>query len=99
MNELIADKIRFLREQDHMTQAELAKKLGISRSAVNAWEMSLSDPSISSMAGLCRAFRVSADYLLGTQSNLTLDISDLEPEAKEVLMALLRCLQKKQDRL
>lgn len=41
----LAEKIKLLRETTGMTQAELARILGISRSGVNAWEMGLSIPS------------------------------------------------------
>ena len=42
---MVADRIKALREQKKMTQAELAKRLGITRSGVNAWEMGISVPS------------------------------------------------------
>lgn len=42
---MIAEKIKSLRQQDSLTQAELAKRLGITRSSVNAWEMGISAPS------------------------------------------------------
>ena len=42
---MISDKIKILREQKGLTQAALAKKLGITRSSVNAWEMGISVPS------------------------------------------------------
>ena len=41
----LADKIKTLREQAGLTQAEVARQLGISRAGVNAWEMGLSLPS------------------------------------------------------
>lgn len=36
---MIADKIKELREANSMTQNEVAKRLGITRSSVNAWEI------------------------------------------------------------
>ena len=36
---MIAEKIKELREANSMTQNEVAKRLGITRSSVNAWEM------------------------------------------------------------
>ena len=42
---MIEERIRDLREKGHMTQTALAKKLGITRSSVNAWEMGISVPS------------------------------------------------------
>ena len=42
---MIAERIKYLRERSGMTQAGLAKVLGITRSSVNAWEMGISVPS------------------------------------------------------
>ena len=41
----LAEKIKILREKSGLTQAEIARTLGLSRSSVNAWEMGLSVPS------------------------------------------------------
>ncbi|MBO4981878.1 MAG: helix-turn-helix transcriptional regulator [Lachnospiraceae bacterium] len=74
---MIADRIRTLRESNGMTQAALAKKLGITRSSVNAWEMGISAPSTTYLVELASLFNVSTDYLLGRSSNNTIDVSDL----------------------
>ncbi|MBQ4040414.1 MAG: helix-turn-helix domain-containing protein, partial [Oscillospiraceae bacterium] len=42
---MIADRIKALRDGSGMTQTALGKALGISRAAVNAWEMGISVPS------------------------------------------------------
>ena len=52
-------------EACQMTQADLAKKLNISRSSVNAWEMGFSCPSTLYLVELSSLFHVSTDYLLG----------------------------------
>lgn len=44
---MISDTIKELREKNDYTQTALAKKLGLSRSAINAWEMGVSVPSTS----------------------------------------------------
>lgn len=36
---MISDRIKALREQKGLTQSMLARKLGITRSSVNAWEL------------------------------------------------------------
>ena len=62
---MLAERIKTLREQAGMSQEKLAKRLGITRSSVNAWEMGISTPSTQYIAELAGLFRVSADYLLG----------------------------------
>ena len=91
----IADRIRHLRDKAGMKQVELAKRLGISRSAVNSWEMSLSVPSIANIIEMTQIFHVSADYLLALSDRITVDISALSEEEKEVVLRLVSCLSAK----
>ena len=60
---MIAERIKFLREQKAYTQTELAKKLGITRSSVNAWEMGISVPSTQYIVEFGNIFSASTDYL------------------------------------
>lgn len=90
---MIYDRIKQLRESRSLTQAELAKELGITRAAVNAWEMGLSAPSTTYLVELARRFRVSTDYLLGLEHNSTLDISGLSDESVAVLCRLAELLR------
>ena len=92
----IGDKIRYLRDKTGMTQAYLAKRLGISRSAVNLWEMSLSTPSLSNVIELMQIFHVSADYFLVDSNRLTVDITSLAPDEQEIVLKLVACLEKKE---
>lgn len=91
----IADRIKYLRDKVGMTQTDLAKRLGISRSAVNSWEMSLSTPSLSNIVEMTKIFHVSADFLLTSDDKMTVDISDLSNEEREVILRLIMCLKQK----
>ena len=62
---MIAEKIKALREARSWTQAELARRMGITRNGVNSWEQGLSIPSPASIVELAKTFSVSTDYLLG----------------------------------
>ena len=74
---MLAERIKTLREQAGMSQEKLAKRLGITRSSVNAWEMGISTPSTQYIAELAGLFRVSADYLLGLNETATVSIAGL----------------------
>lgn len=81
---MIADKIKELREASNLTQTELSKKLGITRSSVNAWELGISVPSTTYLIELAQLFHVSTDYLLGLSTNNTIDVSRLSE--KEIVL-------------
>lgn len=91
----VADRIRYLREKAGFTQTYLAKRLGISRSAVNSWEMSLSSPSISNIIEMTQLFNVNADYLLSVSDKMMIDISELDNEEKEIVIKLIACFKEK----
>lgn len=91
----IADRIKYLRDKVGMTQTDLAKRLGISRSAVNSWEMSLSTPSLSNIVEMTKIFHVSADFLLASDDKMTVDISELSNEEREIILRLVMCLEQK----
>ncbi len=74
---MIADRIKSLREEKKMTQTDLAKLLGITRSSVNAWEMGISVPSTQYVIELAEFFKISTDYLLGVDTSATIDVSGL----------------------
>lgn len=82
---LLADKIRHIREQAGITQAELARKLGLTRSSVNSWEMGLSVPSTQYVIELAKLFDVSTDYLLGLEQGATISVEGLSEPAKKSL--------------
>lgn len=87
---MISEKIKQLREQAGFSQAQLAKKLDVTRSSVNAWEMGLSTPTTQYVVALCKLFHVSADYILGTESQLTVPLSGYTEEEISLVMNLLR---------
>lgn len=91
----IADRIRYLRDKSGLTQTDLANKLGISRSAVNSWEMSLTSPSLINLVEMSKIFKVSLDYLVSASEKMLVDISDLSTEEKEVILKLIGCFQNK----
>lgn len=91
---MVADRIKNLRELHKFTQAELAKKLGITRSSVNAWEMGISVPSTQYLVELSNIFSVSTDYLLG-QSQATITIEGLTEEDIIIVNSLINHLKLK----
>ena len=58
-----SDKIKFQREQNHLTQKELAELVGVSQRAIAAYESSGTIARISTMRKLAHALNVSYDYL------------------------------------
>ncbi len=87
---MIGEKIRELRDKNGLTQSYLARRLHVSRSTVNAWEMGISIPSTQYIVELASYFNVSADYILGIGNNEMINISFLSETEKEIVYRLLK---------
>lgn len=92
---MIAERIAALRRQSGLTQSQLAKRLGISRSAVNAWEMGISCPSVLYLMELADIFHVTTDYILCRDVGAVLVMEGLAPDEQEVLIRMADCLKRK----
>ena len=93
---MVAERIKQLREQNALTQADLARQLGITRSSVNAWEMGISVPSTQYVVELAGIFRVSTDYLLCVDATSTIDVSGLTEADVDLLYAIVKHLRNRE---
>ena len=89
----LADRIKSLREKAGMTQADVARMLGLSRSGVNAWEMGLSVPSTQYVVELAKKFDVSTDYILGLENTSTISVKGLTQKQVAVLLETIECFR------
>ena len=94
---MIAERIKMLRENKQLSQSELSKKLGITRSSINAWEMGISTPSTTYLVELSQIFHVSIDYLLGLDKNVSVDIRALDTEQERILTDLAEHFRKEKN--
>ena len=95
---MIADKIKILREGQGLTQSELAKRLGITRSGVNAWEMGISVPSTQYLVELAQLFKVSTDFLLDLPTTATISVDGLTDREIAAVTEIIACYRAKQHR-
>ena len=65
---IIAGNVHRLRLAANLTQSELAQKLHVSTSSVNAWEKEKTYPSLINVLSLCNYFDVKVDDLIGVPS-------------------------------
>ena len=93
---MVCDTIKSLRETAGLSQSALAKRLGVTRSSVNAWEMGLSIPTAQYIVELSQLFHVSTDYLLGLNNTQAIYIDRLSQEEKQILYSLIHYFQDKQ---
>ena len=92
---MIADKIKTLREKSELTQAELARRLGVTRSGVNSWEMGITIPSTMYIVELALLFGVSTDYLLDMPETKTISVNGLTDREIASLTEIAECYKLK----
>lgn len=95
---MISDKIKELREQAGYSQSQLAKKLDVTRSSVNAWEMGLSTPTTQYVVALAKLFHVSSDYILGIEANRSVSLRGYNEDEIALVMNLLRYMDAQHQR-
>ena len=67
--EIVAERLRALRHSVNISQAKLAKAIGLQQSAINRYENNQTDPSCDTLLRYADYFDVSADYILGRTEN------------------------------
>lgn len=61
-------RLKSLREEKSMTQADLAKEFGVCKSAVSGWEVGRNQPNYDILIQMSIFFEVSVDYLIGRRN-------------------------------
>lgn len=64
------ERLRQVREDSDLTQAEVATAIGTSQSYYSKQELGKKPISLEQLVKLCRFFHVSSDYILGLPKNL-----------------------------
>ena len=70
--------IVILRNQNNMTQEELAEKVFVTRQAVSRWETGETTPNIEALKQLSALFNVSINTLLGSDKKLVCQCCGME---------------------
>lgn len=105
----LADRIKELRKQHNLTQAELGKILGVGKTTISMYENGNSTPNDEIKLKLSDYFNVSLDYLLGKSSqinhvedrNITIalhsdiDYDNLPDEAKSEINNFIEFIKQK----
>lgn len=88
-----AERIKELREANGFTQSGMARKLSVTRSTVNAWEMGTNKPSIDKLSDIADLFQVTTDFLIGRSNAQIIDVSYLDNDGIEVTRRLLHYMK------
>lgn len=84
---LLGERIRTYRTAMKLTQADFARRLGVTGASVSAYENGTRLPSYDVLLGIASILGVSTDSLLGRrdEGGVTIDVSALTPEQRNVV--------------
>lgn len=77
-----AQKIRNLREDKDLTQAQIAQLLGTTKNQIGKYERGEQELPIRHLIKLANFYNVSADYILGLSENLPYGLSRTKKRGK-----------------
>lgn len=64
---LFKDMLKYLRSREHLSQSELAEKLGVSKSTISMYEVGKREPDFETLETIADFFNVDMNFLLGKQ--------------------------------
>ena len=91
---LLGKRIKELRNKSKLTQTELAKQVGVTKSTIAAYENDSSSPSYEVLIKMANVFKVSIDSLLLNRSGAVLDVYGLNTEQLELIENIIAYFRK-----
>ncbi len=89
----IGERLKTLRIAHHLTQAQVAQRLWVSKAVISGYELSTRSPSYPNLIKLAALYGVTTDYLLGVDSRQLLDVSGLSDEQIRLVGEVVRQLR------
>ena len=75
---VFSERLKELRKQAHLTQVELASKLGIVQSSYADWERGKKKPTQENLVKIAQILNVSVDYLVGNSEEKNDELDNIE---------------------
>ncbi|QNO14333.1 helix-turn-helix transcriptional regulator [Alkalicella caledoniensis] len=92
-NKSMGEVISEHRKENDMTQAVLAKRLGVTDKAVSKWERNISCPDISTIPKLAEVLGVSVEGLMQGRENSKNGFQQLERrDLKQIFSLFIKCV-------
>lgn len=83
-----------LREMKNLTQTQLAERMWVKKSIISAYETDARPPSLDMLIKYAKEFNVSTDYLLGIETDKTINVDGLTDSQIGILNTLINEFKK-----
>ena len=84
------ERLKQLRQEADLSQAEFAKQIGTSKSSVNMYERGEREPGLEMLENIADLFNVDMDYLLGKSQTANMALSNKEKSTPQTERDVLK---------
>ena len=88
------DVLKYLRQRETWSQAELAKKLGVAKSTISMYEVGKRQPDFETLEAISDLFNVDMNFLLGKQKSEDQNRVLTSKDERDIAKDLERIMQK-----
>lgn len=94
-----SSRLKQLRKSKNLRQEQVARLIGVNKSAISSYENNLRQPSFDILVRLADLYRVSTDYLLGQTNIRSIDLTGLTDEDAVLVCELVASMSQKNAKL
>ena len=78
------DMLKYLRNREHLSQSELADKLGVAKSTISMYEVGKREPDFETLESIADLFNVDMNFLLGKDGSENDEHYYLDEETRQI---------------
>lgn len=86
-------RLKELREAKRLSQADVARRLEVTRSTVSGYECNTITPSLEQLVNLAVLYNASLDYIMGLDNRSHLYLDDLNQSQQQTILEVVERLK------
>ncbi len=98
MIETLGMRLKKLREQNNLSQTDMAERLSIAKSTLCHYESDSRQPPLGTLMRIAGTFDVSTDYLLGLEKESHISTADLSESEIEMVRQLIDWMRRERQK-
>lgn len=87
-------RLKELREEKHMSQTDVAKRLDVTRSTISGYECNTITPSLEQLVRIAVLYNTSLDYMMGMENRSNLYLDDMTESQQRTILDIIDRLKK-----
>lgn len=93
----LGERLRHLRENNNLTQREVAERIGVNKNTIGKYESDTANPSLQTIIKFALMYNVSIDYLVGIGKESYLYLNEFSENQRKFILDTLNGLKENFD--